>query len=118
MPDHTHLVDSFCTGAGLTGGARAVLRTRIEQGLFPGVPHIWERFSATCRPARLTVPILVVHDEDDDMIPVAHARRIADTYGSQADQLITQGLGHRRILADPRVIEGVLDFVSATDPVP
>ncbi|MEV8116768.1 alpha/beta hydrolase [Streptomyces xiamenensis] len=117
IPDLTYLVDSFCAGAGLTGRAKDVLRAHVEEDIFAGVPNVWECFSATYQPARLTLPILVVHDEDDDVIPAAHARRIADTYGSQADLLITRGLGHRRILADPQVIEGVVDFVSATDPV-
>ncbi|MCK1812855.1 alpha/beta hydrolase [Streptomyces sp. XM4011] len=117
MPGFDFLADSFCAGAGLTGRARTLLRTRIEEEVFPGVPAIWERFSATYRPDRLTLPLLVVHDEDDDMIPVAHARRIAEIYGDRADLLVTRGLGHRRIIRDPHVIDSVLDFVSATDPV-
>jgi pimeloyl-ACP methyl ester carboxylesterase len=112
-----HVVDQFCDQLGLRPRVRTELRRLIERRMFPGERDIWSRFAATYRPAELTQPILVIHDDTDDVIAPGQARRIASAYGQQADLLVTQGLGHRRIIADPTVTEAVLDFAAATDPV-
>ncbi|WP_049579292.1 alpha/beta hydrolase [Streptomyces sp. SBT349] len=112
-----YVVDRFHARLGITERVAPALRTAVERRLFPGEQDIWRRFSATHRPEELTLPVLVIHDEDDDMIERDQARRLADAYQGQADVHITRGLGHRRILGDPRVVETVLDFAAATDPV-
>jgi pimeloyl-ACP methyl ester carboxylesterase len=112
-----YLLDAFCARSGLGAWARPELRRRIESDLFPGERDIWARFSVTYRPGQLTMPIMIIHDEDDDMIDVGQCRRVMAAYGERADLLVTRGLGHRRITADARVIDSVLDFAAATDPV-
>jgi pimeloyl-ACP methyl ester carboxylesterase len=55
-------------------------------------------------------PTLVIHDRDDASIPVADGVAIAaNWYPSQL--LVTEGLGHRRLLGDPDVVSRVIDFV-------
>ncbi|WP_326594775.1 alpha/beta hydrolase [Streptomyces sp. NBC_01803] len=115
--DFDYLVQGFRAGAGLGPWAAAELRRRIEHELFPGETDAWARLSATYRPTRLTLPIMIVHDESDDVIGRDQSDRVIAAFGGQADLLVTKGLGHRRVLADPQVIEAVLDFASATDPV-
>jgi pimeloyl-ACP methyl ester carboxylesterase len=114
--DFGHVVDRFCEQLGLRPRLRDELRRQIERRMFPGEANIWARFSATHRPAEHTHPILVIHDDADDMIDPGQARRIAAAYGQQADLLVTRGLGHRRVIADPAVIDAVLDFAAATEP--
>ncbi|WP_059006412.1 alpha/beta hydrolase [Streptomyces specialis] len=114
--DFGYVVNGYRTGAGLGPWAATEIRRRFER-LFPGEPDLWTRLSATYRPERLTLPILLVHDESDDMIAREQSDRVMAAFPDQADLLVTTGLGHRRILADPRVVEAVLDFASATDPV-
>jgi pimeloyl-ACP methyl ester carboxylesterase len=113
--DFDHVVDRFCAQLRLGPRVGTELRRRIESRMFPEERDIWARFAATHRPADLTQPILVVHDEADDVIDPGQARRLVAAYGQQADLLVTQGLGHRRIIADPRVAEAVLDFLAATE---
>jgi uncharacterized protein len=43
--------------------------------------------------AAARVPLLVVHGSDDDVVPVAHARRIA-AHAERADLRIIEGAGH------------------------
>ncbi|WP_235023781.1 alpha/beta hydrolase family protein [Streptomyces sp. WAC05374] len=62
-------------------------------------------------PARLPAPVLLLHDEDDDMTPVAQSRLAAAALGDRARLVLTKGLGHRRILADPDVVARAVDFV-------
>ncbi|WP_052852741.1 alpha/beta hydrolase [Streptomyces avicenniae] len=108
-----HLFDSFCALTGVRDSAKPALRRSFERRLFPGEHDIWERFSATHRPEQLTLPLMVVHDREDRAIPFAQAERLVAAYADRADLFVTQGLGHRRILSDPRVVEAVLAFTTA-----
>ena len=116
--EFTFLFDQFCGQLGLRPRLREELRQRIESRIFPGEKDIWQRFSTTYEPSGVTVPILVIHDEDDRMVGVDQARRMAEVFGDQARLVTTQGLGHRRILDDPGVVEHTLDFVTAAQSGP
>ncbi|MBK3570867.1 alpha/beta hydrolase [Streptomyces sp. MBT62] len=116
--EFTFLFDQFCGQLGLRPKLREELRHRIETRIFPGEKDIWQRFSTTYEPSGVTVPILVVHDEDDRMVGVDQAHRMAEVFGDQARLVTTQGLGHRRILDDPGVVEYTLDFVTAAQSGP
>lgn len=59
---------------------------------------------------KVTVPTLVVHDEDDVDVPVNSAYEIAESL-EKGELMITRKLGHRRILGDEKVIERLLDFL-------
>ena len=109
-----YLADAFCTQLSLRPAISRELRRRTEIYFRPQT-DIWERFSPTYRPEQITMPILVVHDEEDREVPARHGRRIAEAYSSVADLTLTQGLGHRRILGDPGVIETVTRFLTKTD---
>lgn len=111
VPDFDFLLDEFSAGLSLRPKVKAELRGRIERDLFPGEAAMWERFSVLHRPEDVRVPILVIHDEDDDMVGVAHARRIIGVYGDQARLITTRGLGHRRILGDAEVVRTALEFI-------
>jgi pimeloyl-ACP methyl ester carboxylesterase len=57
-------------------------------------------------------PMLVIHDQDDREVPWADGAAIAAA-ALDARLLTTHGLGHRRILRDPAVIEASVDFALA-----
>lgn len=54
----------------------------------------------------------LVHDELDDVIPVAEARLLAAACPG-VSALYTHGLGHRDLLAATAVIDAIADYVSA-----
>ncbi len=58
----------------------------------------------------VSVPALVIHDEEDDLFPVGEALAAADAFPA-AWIALTSGLGHRRILGHPEVIEEAVAFV-------
>jgi pimeloyl-ACP methyl ester carboxylesterase len=58
----------------------------------------------------LGLPGLVVHDLDDEDVPWGEGERYAQ-YWPGARLFTTQGLGHRRVLDAPEVIEAALAFV-------
>jgi pimeloyl-ACP methyl ester carboxylesterase len=56
-------------------------------------------------------PLLVVHDEDDQEVPIACGEAIVRAWQG-AELLRTRGLGHRRILRDRESVEAIVRFVS------
>ena len=110
-----YLPAAFCARLGLNGRIERDLRRRIEQELFAGAGDIWERFDATRDPAAVPLPVLAVHDEDDTVVGIDQAYRLKAAYGDRLDLLVTRGLGHRRILADPAVIDNAIGFLAGAD---
>ena len=62
----------------------------------------------------LSLPILLVHDQNDRQVPVAEAARAARMLPG-AELMVTRGLGHNRLLADPAVVTAIVDFVAARE---
>ncbi|GGQ71980.1 alpha/beta fold hydrolase [Kitasatospora griseola] len=111
------LVEGFAAALGLNDRLERDLARRIDRLLFPGVEAIRQRFDATHRPELVTAPILVVHDEQDDVVPLRQARLLHRAYGEPQLRLITtRGLGHRRVLTEPTVVDNVLAFLA--EPLP
>lgn len=70
-----------------------------------------EAYSTAAVLASCATPVFVIHDRDDEMIPAATAEAIAAA--SQASRLlITEGLGHHRIVSDPAVIDEAVDCIA------
>ncbi|MGW4696934.1 alpha/beta hydrolase [Kitasatospora cineracea] len=117
VAEFAYLVDGFSTVLGLNDRLRADLVRRIERVLLPGAGDIWQRFDATRRPELVTAPILVVHDEDDDVVPLRQAHLLRAAYGERQLRLLTtRGLGHSRVLVEPAVVDNALAFLTAPRP--
>ena len=61
--------------------------------------------------SKIEIPILVIHDENDDEIPVNDAKEIAKHF-INGKLIITKGLGHRKILGDSYIIKQIIEFVN------
>lgn len=62
----------------------------------------------------LRTPLLVIHDRGDREVPWTDGEAIASAWPS-ARLLSTEGLGHRRILRDPGVIQEAVSFLQQAD---
>ncbi|MFB7616236.1 alpha/beta hydrolase [Kitasatospora sp. NPDC056181] len=107
---------AFCARAGLNTVVERRLRWLMNHEMFPGVADVGAYFDAARRPEELGLPILVAHDEDDDVVPLGHAHRLKDAYGDRLDLIVTRGLGHRRILTEPTVLDNAVGFLAAGSP--
>ncbi|SDT71618.1 Lysophospholipase, alpha-beta hydrolase superfamily [Streptomyces sp. TLI_053] len=108
------LPTAFCDRLGLNATVERELRRREAGGaMFPGVADIRTHFDAAREPGEIALPILVAHDEDDDVVPFSHARRLRAAYGERLELVATRGLGHRRILVEPTVLDQVTGFLAA-----
>ncbi|PBC78475.1 alpha-beta hydrolase superfamily lysophospholipase [Streptomyces sp. TLI_235] len=92
--------------------ARQVAR-RMEKVLFPGAEADWERFDVAGRPPGAVPPTLLVHDEDDPVVPFGQAERLRAAHGERVRLLATRGRGHRRVLTEPSVLDNALGFLTA-----
>ncbi|OYQ42483.1 alpha/beta hydrolase [Flavobacterium aurantiibacter] len=66
--------------------------------------------SASVAAAGVKQPTLIVHDKQDDDVPVTCAYAIAEKL-ENGTLLITERLGHRKILGDADVISQIADFL-------
>lgn len=118
VSDFQFLHSEFCSQLGLNDRLRQDLRRRIEEDLFAGTENMWQLFDAKVRTEEVTVPILLIHDEDDRTVPLAEAHKLLAAYPGQADLVVTSRLGHRKILAEDAVIDNAIGFIAAADDVP
>ncbi len=70
----------------------------------------WSELRGIALAPRMTAPLLVIHDEDDLDVPVRFGRTLAAAWPG-AKLMITNGLGHRRILRHPDVIAAAQTFM-------
>jgi pimeloyl-ACP methyl ester carboxylesterase len=106
MVEAESLFDQFQRALGFGPRVRRAFDRAVDD--FIGVPLA--EFDARVQAAHVEpAPTLVITDRDDRQTPHADVVDFAETI--QAPLVTTQGLGHRRILRDPAVVERVVDFV-------
>lgn len=91
---------------GMLGFARQV--GVVRDPAFPSDVRVWGRPFTALAPQEAVAkiaprPVLIVHGADDDSVPVADARVLADAAGPTAELRLLAGAGHR-LRADPRAI--------------
>lgn len=117
VPDFTYLVDSFCAHMALGPRMEDEIRHRLERDLYPG-EDMWTRFSVLHHARNVRVPLLVVHDENDEAVGAEQAERIVGAFDGRARLVVTRRLGHQRILGAPQVVDMVSRFVTGEDTTP
>lgn len=100
----TRALDRFSDQAGLRPALVDELR-RANQQRFGD--DVWEVLDVDRSLADLPFDGLVVHDADDEDVPIGDGRHIADHWPG-ASFVATDGLGHRRILRDAHVRDLVI----------
>ncbi|MFB6531186.1 alpha/beta hydrolase [Streptomyces sp. NPDC056399] len=107
------LVKGFQGALGVDDRVLRCMRDHVERRLVPGEPGVWDRFGADRDAGELGAPVLLFHDDGDDMVPLVHSRRLVRAHGDRARLVVTRGLGHRRILKDPAVVDEAVEFLTA-----
>jgi len=76
-----------------------------------------DRVSTVNNVKRLSNKALIIHDEDDSELHWSCGKNVADAWPG-ARFIKTSGLGHRRIIRDPRVVKTAIDFITGQQNAP
>ncbi len=95
-----------------------VHKLELKEKLVPKIKHHFykkfgehiDNYAGSIAAKDVKIPTLVIHDTDDNDVPVSCAHNIRQNL-QQGEVLITNGLGHRRILKDPKVISQIIEFI-------
>lgn len=98
----------FARAFGLPATVREAMEARLEQRF--GVRMSELNVPATAAALKHPTALLVVHDRDDRDVPWQDGARVATAWPG-AKLVTTAGLGHRRVLRDPGVIDAVTSFI-------
>ncbi len=110
--DVRDFIAGFARLVALGDESRALLAQRIEARFGVGLDEL----AAPVLARGLSGPLLVVHDANDREVPLSRGRRLAEAWrGSRL--VVTEGLGHVRILDDARILAEVSDFVRDASPL-
>ena len=100
-----NIVNTFTEKIGLPNKVAVLMKSNFEKKY-----HLeMESFSAYVVAKEVKIPVLVIHDNDDEDISVSEAYHLAENL-SNKEILITNNLGHRKILGDSKVIEKIVEF--------
>jgi Alpha/beta hydrolase family len=81
----------------------------IEEDFQQRYGYRWEHFHLPTIARSMSIPALLLHDQSDPEISFEDSAAIAQVW-TGASTFYTQGLGHRRIVREPEVIQRVTDF--------
>jgi pimeloyl-ACP methyl ester carboxylesterase len=101
------LVERFETILHIPRATHQAMIRRIENDFGPG---IWNKVSLDRAARELTIPALIVHDDQDYDVIWEQGKLLADAWPG-ARFVRTSGLGHRRILRDRAVVSEIVDFI-------
>lgn len=105
--DVATLMDNFAFSLQLSPQVIEIQKRLLEERFGEDV---WQRFSMLSWTNDLSIPGLVIHDNDDGYIQAEDALQIGEVW-SECEVMLTDKLGHHRILAESVVIRKITDFV-------
>lgn len=103
----TTAVDQFFGFLKIPEGVRKEFDKIIEEQ--SGHSPSW--FSIARMAPHIKCPVLWAQDKDDDMTPITDVEPVMEAKYPNFQFLITQGLGHRRIYRDGKVVKAIVDFL-------
>ena len=105
--DPTDYTNRFGDILGLEAKIVDGMRMRIEERFL----RKWSDYSLAGTARTMTAPLLVIHDRDDQDTPWNEGAALAELWPG-ARMMSTEGLGHRRILREPAVIDAAANFIT------
>jgi pimeloyl-ACP methyl ester carboxylesterase len=106
MVEFDGLLDQFQQALGFGPRTRRVLEREVEQFVGVAVRDFDARVQAAHVERR---PALIITDRGDRQTPYADVVDFAETIN--APLITTEGLGHRKILRDPEVVQTIVEYV-------
>lgn len=108
IADINILVDNFSESLCIPDRAMKVMLDKLAETYGADLA---ERISTLKNVEKLSASALVIHDENDEDIPWQSGKAIADAW-QKSEFILTQGLGHRRILRDADTVRQTVNFIT------
>ena len=100
------IIDEFISKLKLKNEMGLLLSTHFEKKY----GKTMNSYSAYLSAKQIKIPVLVVHDENDEDVPLFASIHIHEQL-QNGSLFITKKLGHRKILGDDKVIEKTIEFI-------
>lgn len=100
------IMDDFIEKLGMNIAISKKMKASFEKK----IGETMDSFSAYVAAREVSIPVLILHDKDDEDVPVKAAYHINENL-KESELVITEGLGHRKILGDAKVIKKITDFL-------
>lgn len=100
------IITDFVAKLGLKATVATLLRLHFEKKYSEKMNN----YSAFLAAKETTIPVLVIHDNNDPEVPVKAGIHI-HKYLKNGELLLTDGLGHRKILGNLKVIQRTVQFI-------
>jgi pimeloyl-ACP methyl ester carboxylesterase len=125
MGGHLALIAAHATGAravvAICPASTAGLRRGIAAGTLrfdadvPALDRLLARYDLHDIVSGLTIPVLILHAEGDEVVPIEHSRELAAHLQAQTSRLIAMPGGHHRSIQHDPELQGVtVRFIERT----
>lgn len=101
------IMDDFIEKLGMNIAISKKMKASFEKK----IGETMDSYSAYIVAREVKISVLVIHDNDDADVPVKAAHNIHENL-KYSELLITNGLGHRKILGDAKVIKKIVAFLN------
>ncbi len=101
------IIDDFVKKLQLNSKIGDLLRIHFEKKS----NRTMDSYSSFHAASEISIPVLVIHDENDEEVPISCAHHIHQ-HLKNGEVMITQNLGHRKILGDAAVIQKTIQFIT------
>jgi len=101
------IMDDFIEKLGMNIAISKKMKASFEKK----IGETMESYAAYIAAREVPIPVLIIHDTDDDDVPVKAAHHIHENL-KDSELMITNGLGHRKILGDAKVIKKIVTFLN------
>ena len=104
----TNITREFAQNMQLGPKVAKIMKSYFDKRFGEDMDNLSGAFSAE----QVNIPTLIIHDEDDIDVEISSAYEIKNSL-QQGELFITKGLGHRKILGNPEVINKITTFFRA-----
>ncbi len=101
------IMDDFIEKLGMNIAISKKMKASFEKK----IGETMDSYSAYIAAREVAIPVLIIHDNDDADVPVKAAHNIHENL-KDSELMITNGLGHRKILGDAKVIKKIVAFLN------
>lgn len=87
------------------------IRKEFDQYILEKSGHPPDYFSIKRTLPAIKAKVLWIHDEEDEITPLADAQKVKELGSPQIQFHFTKGLGHRRIYKENKIVKMIVDFL-------